>query len=74
MKPPPHRLAAVLNKLIQRVNESDDKSLFGLLCLIEQRTHTPVRKNVKPRIENHVTVKLVSQRPSAISKLTRYVE
>jgi len=74
MKSPPHGLAAVVSKLNQRVNESDDKSLFGLLCLIEQRIRTRVRRNVKLRIAKHGAVLLVNQRPPATSKLTRYVE
>ena len=74
MKPPPQRLSADLNELNQRVNESGDKSLFGLLCLIEQRIRTRVRRKVKLRIEKHVAVELVNQRPPVTSRLTRYVE
>ena len=72
MKTPPHHLGFVVNKLIQRENGSDSKSLFGLLLLIEQKIRTRVRREIKPRIKKHEAV--MNQRQPATFKLSRYVE
>ena len=74
MKPAANHVAAALHKILQHVKESEDESLFGLLCLIEQRVRMRVRKKVKPRIAKHAAVKPGNQRPPATPKLTRYVE
>jgi hypothetical protein len=74
MKPAANQVAAALHKLLQYVKEGEDKSLFGLLLLFEQKVRKHGRLNPQLRIEKPVAVKLVDQRQSMTSKLTRFVE
>ena len=74
MKAPVDRRAAGVGKFIRRKSGSDGKSVFGLLLLIEQKIGKRVRRNEQHRVATHEALKLVSQRPPAIFKLSRYVE
>jgi len=75
MKPPPNRqLTSVLHKLGRLANESEHKSLFGLLLLIEHELCKHLKGAIGHRIERHEAVNLVSQRRPIIRKPSRYIE
>jgi hypothetical protein len=48
-------------KLIPRANDSENKSLFGLLLLIEQKMCKHVRRDVEIGIKKLEALKLIHQ-------------
>jgi hypothetical protein len=74
MKRPQRRSITLIRKLVRRANRSNDKSLFSLLSLIEQKIYTHGRAHIEAAIEKATGAGGITRRQQTIHNLSRYVE
>jgi len=74
MKLSQSRSIGLIRKLVRPANQSNDKSLFSLLSLIERKRSTHVRPQIEDAIEKAKGVGRITHRLQMIGNISRYIE
>ncbi|HTD16429.1 MAG TPA: hypothetical protein VK673_14695 [Chthoniobacterales bacterium] len=67
-------VAALSEELVRRAKQGDDKSVFGLLLLLEREAHAAGGCNVKVPIRKTKGASLLNQARPIVAHRSRYIE
>ena len=65
---------AVIEELVRRAKQGNDKSVFGLLLLLEREAHSGDTSDTEGLMGNVRDAKMLNQRGPIVANLSRYVE
>jgi len=65
---------ALIEELVRRAKEGNDKSVFGLLLLLERQAHAGDAPDAEVLMGNARDANLLNQRGPIVENLSRYVE
>jgi hypothetical protein len=66
--------AALIEELVRRAKQGNDKTVFGLLLLLERELHAGDGYDAEVRMGNAKGAGLGNQREPIVANLSRYVE
>jgi hypothetical protein len=67
-------IAALMEELVRRAKQGDDKSVFGLLLLLEQEAHTGGGSAAEVPTLKTKGARLLNQRRPVVAHCSRYIE
>ena len=67
-------IAALMEELVRRAKQGDDKSVFGLLLLLEREAHAGGGSDAEVPTWKRKGARLLSQRRPIIAHRSRYIE
>ena len=67
-------IAGLVEELVRRAKQGDNKSVFGLLLLLEREARAGDGSDAEGLMGNARDAKLLNQRGSIVPNLSRYVE
>ena len=65
---------ALIEELVRRAKQGSDKSVFGLLLMLEREVHDGDRSDAKVSIRKTKGARLLNQQGSIVAHRSRYME